>query len=1039
MHVTPTAFALALASLALAYGAEDVARLRLVPFPREIRLEEGTFPLSGELTLEAPEAALALLGEMVQGELKLAGLAGPKRAAAPGGSRFVRLSTQPGRPAPAAPADEKLGEEGYVLRVSPEEVVAVARGDAGLFYAVQTVRQLIRANRTADGKVLPCLTVRDWPALRWRCYQDDLTRGPSSRLATMQRDVDLGALVKLNVWTYYMEYQFAFAKHPKIGPPDGSFTPDDLRALVAYARPRHTAVMGNQQSFGHFSRILSHPEYAELRETGYLLTPVNEGSYRLLDDLYSEVLPLLPFEFFNVCCDETWGLGKGPSKALADKIGVGGVYVRHIRKVHELVKGKYGKRMMMWGDIILRHPKHLEEIPKDVVMLTWGYGPSASFEGQIVPFAKSGYEFFVCPGVSNWSRILPDFGVATTNIGHFVRDGVKHGAIGMLNTAWEDDGEALNAPKWHGHAWGAECAWTGSATPPEAFNRRIGAVVFGEKGDRFGQAIELLAQTHRLAGMRGMNNARFWQDDFTPRGAPASVRRQAKRLLDVVQPAIEHLEACRKEAVANAEMLDYFLHGARRMELIGTRMLDGVAAAALYAQACAAPRDQVPALLDQVAALVQKNRDATKALGEGFSRLWLAESKPYALDWTLRRYAAAEKRYAALAAKLEAAKTAAGKGQPLPDPYELGLAVPESLARRTRPHRVVEAPLRADAPWLQPGASHRLGLVVRAGKAERHDLPVEVDIRLPAGLLGKPVQAFRLSEGKPSEVPAQLDATGKPGVARLILLVHGKLATGAAAEFHVYLGLAKAPPALPGAAVTRDGAKGAKWLENDKVRLLLGPEGAHVYRWEVKALEGRDLAMPGESGWAGFSDMARGYRSAPFKLECVAKGPACARYRCTEPDGLIKTVSLFAGASWMEVVLSDPTGHYWDFDPPKNFAADGPTPGTYLFANGKTGPVAREADGVPGQVRGGRVPWAIKWNEEKLALGLATPEVAAAFRVAPGAGAGGVGIEASPAASHFVTFAGVLEASPRDTMERLRTTLDLRQQPQVELHGVQGR
>ena len=111
-------------------------------------------------------------------------------------------------------------------------------------------------------------------------------------------------------------------------------------------------------------------------------------------------------------------------------------------------------------------------------MLTWGYDARASFEDQIIPFAKSGYEFFVCPGVNNWSRILPDFGVAVTNIQNFVRDGVKHGALGMLNTDWEDDGEALNAVKWHADAWAAECAWNASATPDREFQppRRRGAL-----------------------------------------------------------------------------------------------------------------------------------------------------------------------------------------------------------------------------------------------------------------------------------------------------------------------------------------------------------------------------------------------------------------------------------------------------------------------------------------------------------------------------------------------------------------------------------
>ena len=62
--------------------------------------------------------------------------------------------------------------------------------------------------------------------------------------------------------TYYMEYQFAFKKHPNIGPTNGSLTPQDLSALVAYAKPLHLDVLGNQQSFGHFG---AHPEPSRIR------------------------------------------------------------------------------------------------------------------------------------------------------------------------------------------------------------------------------------------------------------------------------------------------------------------------------------------------------------------------------------------------------------------------------------------------------------------------------------------------------------------------------------------------------------------------------------------------------------------------------------------------------------------------------------------------------------------------------------------------------------------------------------------------------
>lgn len=1036
------------AALSTAARGEDAAALRLVPFPKEVTLQAGTCALDRPLVLEAPDGLAEVLGSLFSGELRRAGWPAPSLSRGNGkDALWLRLSAKAEGPPPAFQFRDKATPEDCVLEIGAESIAAGAPGQTGLFYAAQTLCQLVRANRRGNG--VPCLSIRDWPSLRWRCFQDDLTRGPSSTLETLKSRVRLGAGLKLNLFTYYMEYQYAFRKHPQIGPQDGSLTPEDLGALVAYAQPLHVDILGNQQSFGHFERILAHPEFAAMRENAGVLCPVKEETYGLLDDLYSEVCPLLPFGMFNVCCDETGGLGEGPSSTLAQQIGVGGVYVRHIRRIHDLLKDKYQKRMLMWGDIILQHADKLGEIPKDTVMLTWGYDPRDSFDGQIVPFARSGYEFFVCPGINNWSRILPDFGATSVNVRNFVRDGVKHGAIGMLNTSWEDDGEALKGYDWHGYAWGAECAWNASATSPEDFNRRLGAVLFGEQGGHFGQAIELLAQTHRLAGMEGMNNGRFWREDFTPQLGEASTRVSVERLLRIVQPAIEHLEACKKEALVNAELLDSFLCGARRMELIGRRMRAGLEAAQTYTLACeAADPKAVPPLLDEVEKRVRSNREAHEALGQEFKRIWLSESRPYALDWTMKRYASVVARYDRLALRLAEARRNLEAGKALPQPAQLGLALCVSQARRTRPRKIEAVPLGTEAPWAEPAAAQRLAVVVEAGSAERFDLPVELDVTLPSALAAKPVRAFvsPLLAGRqpdpaaaPREVPAQLDAGETPGKARLVFVLPSLLAKNAQALVHVYLGLPAAPPPLPEAVTTSDAANGGKWIENDRVRLLLGREGAHVYRWEVKALERRNLTMPGESGWAGFADLAQGHRSTTHQLACAARGPALVRYVCTDASGLVKTISLFSGVSWMEVVLNDPAGRYWDFDNPRNFAADGPTPGTYLFSNGATGAVGRETEGLRAQIRAANTYWGIKFNAGKLALGLMTPETPALHQVAPGADAGGVGIEGSAPAGHFVTFGGVLQAEPAETMRRLQETLDFRNQPEVLLGALEAR
>lgn len=640
-------------------------------------METGAFSLRRDLVLEVGGAQAAVVGEQLGAEFSLAGLPPPRLAPTSATGQVLRLARALRGPVAVPSFRDAATPEDYGLRVEPEAVTVAAPGPAGLFYGVQTLRQLIRANRQADR--LPALTIRDWPSLRWRAFQDDLTRGPSSTLSNLQLQAALGAFFKQNVFTYYMEHQYAFARHPVIGPKDGSLTPAELRALAGFAQPLHLNILGNQQSFGHFTAILAHPEYAALRETPYLLCPTNEATYRLLDDLYAEVAPLLPFPFFNVCCDETWGLGEGPSKPVARQIGAGALYVQHIRRVHDLIRNKYGKRMMMWGDIILQHPDQLPQVPKDIVMLTWGYDPRPSFEDQIVPFAKSGCDFFVCPGVNCWNRVLPHFAVATTNIRNFIRDGAKHGALGVLNTAWDDDGENFNAPNWHGIAWGAECAWNASITVPEDFNRRLGAVLFGEAGDHFGQAIQLLSRP----GVSGLPNADFWKVDFGPWkvSSAAAERERWEGWLRPVRAAFDHLRACRAEARVNGELLDYFVFGARRMELHAQRHLDRLEAALAYREAARlAPTSAAP-LLAKAEASLRSSRDLFEFFAAPFAELWQRENKPYALDWTLARYRKVVAAYDTRLEKLKIAMRAVAAGQPLPPPGEVGLELREAAVK----------------------------------------------------------------------------------------------------------------------------------------------------------------------------------------------------------------------------------------------------------------------------------------------------------------------------------------------------------------------
>ncbi|MCL2742312.1 MAG: beta-N-acetylhexosaminidase [Planctomycetaceae bacterium] len=1055
-------FFAAMVSFIVPLFAAETASFNLVPYPKEIKTTSGQFSFKDPtLELRLSEKSRETLEKIITDELQRAGFPLPKVVAVDFDKPMLSLAKPDAKlPEPMLPKEAGEGKsdpgEGYALSIMPDGIVCHGNADIGLFYAVQTLRQLIRANADANGN-LPCLTIQDWSSMKYRCYQDDWTRGPSPHIKAIFYTFDIGVQLKHNMFTYYMENQFEFKKHPKLNPQDGTLTQEEFKQAVEYAAKQHLIVLGNQQSFGHYQKILRVPEYAHLGEKShdnplfgvrspYILSPVVEEVYAFLDDLYSEILPLVPFEMFNVCCDETWDLAKsGPSKELADKIGVSGVYLKHILRVHELLK-KYNKRMMMWGDVltakhssridVTKEPDIIKQIPKDVIMMCWDYEPRPNFDKDIKPFSDSGYDFFVCPGISNWSMMLPLFNKSTVNIRNMVRDGCKYGAMGMLNTGWEDDGESIHGCNWYGIAWGAECSWNAAKTEPEDFQKRIGPVLFGTKSDDFGKAIELLAELQVSPELGGAGNRRFWERDFLPRESLQTVERKARHISKLGTQAIVHLKKTKAQATVNAELLDSFLLGAARMRMIGVRMLYGLEAAKWYSEAAALDlsdpeqKKKVIMILEQIERHAADVRKAHRDIETEFVRIWNTESKPYALDWTTKKYDDYDEYLAEIQEKVSSAAKAFRENKPEAELPDIGL---QNVDGKTFPSRFMQDRLLPDAKWLNPASPLRQGIVIKAGEVNQFALPVELELSVQEQYRNKKVEAFHVqSGGQSQQIPAQLDTGSQRGKSTLVFLLP-ELSKDTSTSIHVYFGLDETRP-LAGAVTTTEGPGDWKTVENDKVRLAIGPEGGHVYRWMLKDRDLLDMTDPGDESYHGFSDHGRGERSVKFNLVLLNNGPAMVRYGCYRDGEICKTLSVYAGLPVLDVVMSSPTNYYWNFDAPELFAADGKTPGTLLFSNGTTAPTARRGNTVDLQTSGKGSYWGIKYNASGIAHGMTTPEEVSDFIIGPGGGMGGVGV-AGAARRHFVTFAGSLDGSPPEqTMNRLKETFNRKRKLHVTLH-----
>jgi hypothetical protein len=288
------------------------------------------------------------------------------------------------------------------------------------------------------------------------------------------------------------------------------------------------------------------------------------------------MIPAYKSNFFNINCDETFGLGEGKSKAMADSIGESGIYAYHINRIDKLIK-PYGKRIMMWGDIAVNKPEIISRLPKDLIVLSWGYHAAESFDDAIHPFVKSGFDFMVAPGVGCWGELWPALGNAAVNISNYTRDGAKLGAMGMMNTAWDDNGHNLFEYNWHGLAWGAECSWnpasplTGDAATREReqklkqFNTNFDAVFFQNKGvtDLYFHIDSL--RFRKAKGLLGESG--FWEDilNFFPSNTNAETETANLELAAEASQMLTEVAALRKTTKRNTANLDYAELAIRRV------------------------------------------------------------------------------------------------------------------------------------------------------------------------------------------------------------------------------------------------------------------------------------------------------------------------------------------------------------------------------------------------------------------------------------------------------------------------------------------
>ncbi len=577
--------------------------------------------------------------------------------------------------------------EGYVLVTTGENAHIVAASAAGMFYGAQTLKQLIHTESGSPHVQLA--VIRDWPAMKYRGWQDDLSRGRVPTLEFQKKQVRVLAAYKLNVFSPYYEHTLQYANNPLIAPPGGSTSHEDVRALVAYARKYHVDVIPEQEAFGHLHHVLKYDIYAPLGETphGHVLAPGDPNSLPLIKSWFAEIDSLFPSKFVHIGADETFELGLGRTKERVVKEGIGPVYLNFLKDIEAALRPS-GKRLLFWGDVAQNHGDLVKQLPKGMIAVGWDYWSTKNFERYVKPFADAGIETWVAPGVNVWNRVFPNNDIALRNIQGFIRDGQKMGSTGVINTTWGDDGEAIFNQTWYGFIFGAAASWQPGESSIEDFQRSYGLQFHGDTTGKIDAAMVKLAQAHVLlqkAGVGEATNELYWLDPYTPDGQIAAQKMKVVshdyRVL-AESAVVLMAQARRQKGIREPEVLDAIDMGARRMDFIGMKFQLADEIAQLYANAGEPggnPGHDLNEISSRINGRAQDLRDGYVLGRELYEKSWLAENRPYWLHNVLNRFDASAQLWIARGDKINQARSVLSRTKKLPPPEELGFPRPRPI------------------------------------------------------------------------------------------------------------------------------------------------------------------------------------------------------------------------------------------------------------------------------------------------------------------------------------------------------------------------
>ncbi len=457
-------------------STKSEARFELLPSPSEM-----TISGQSKLELEEVEASFekAQKAMLEKGSLE--------------GIESFRFTLQP---------DLDLKKEGYLMEISEDQISIQAPADAGLWYGLMTLGQLIQDAKDQDA-ALPLVKIKDEPALDYRAVHLDVKHHLEKKEYYFEL-MDRFAAQKINAVIVEIEDKLKYELQPKVGSSD-AFSISEWKELSDYAMARHIRISPLVQGLGHASFILKHPEYIPLRddpESDWAFNPLNEETYQVQFDLYEDALKAFPYaNYLHVGGDEVHTTGRNSGKSPLE------LQLIWLNRVSEYAAQR-GLTPIFWDDMPLKNAevyrsiydskltkaqvdsiwfanepnlnKYIDMFPKNCVYMRWNYDmPESPGNNRAIQwFSDNGLKVMgATAGQTRWN-LMPLDQSNTNNIRDFALISIRNKADGLLLTLWDDDSPHFELYQ-RGISIFAEYTWAGEKRSVDQLHQAYRQRAFG--------------------------------------------------------------------------------------------------------------------------------------------------------------------------------------------------------------------------------------------------------------------------------------------------------------------------------------------------------------------------------------------------------------------------------------------------------------------------------------------------------------------------------------------------------------------------------